>query len=152
MTPARTAGRLAWALMIALAAFGCRAKSPVERLLADLESHVEDRDAEAVGTLLAPELRAANNMTKTDTVAEMKRYFFAYESLDIHVSDVVATGEPPTKIALRVDMEGQAKQVGGLGGLVPGLSAWRFELDLVEREGRLLINGARWERVDKGGP
>lgn len=145
---ARDAAGLVLSLLGLLAA-GCSPKTPLEKLLADLETGIEDRDAAAVAARLVPEFQAENGMRPPMVAEELKRYFFAYESLDVLFSEVAPEGEPPRKISVRVDVSGKPKQIGGLAGMVPDLAAYRFDLDLASREGRLLVSGARWERVDR---
>jgi hypothetical protein len=82
---------------------------------------------------------------------ELQRYFFGYESLDVTFSDVAPDGEPPQKVSVRVDMSGKPKQIGGLAGLLPDMAAYRFDLDLAEKDGTLRVAGAAWERVDRVG-
>lgn len=145
----------AWRAAVVLSALtiaGCSSKSPLDRLLADLESRIEDRDAAAVVELLAPEFQAQNGMKPAMVVEELKRYFFAYESLDVQLSEVAPEGDPPRRVSVRVDMSGKPKQIGGLAGMVPDLAAYRFDLDLVPKDDALRISGARWERVDRTGP
>ena len=142
------------AVLVALAAatLACSPKSPLDRLLAGLESAVEDRDAAAVVSHLAPEFKAANGMAAGQVAQELRQYFFAYESLDVMFSEITPEGEPPARVAVRVDMSGKAKQVGPLAGVAPDLAAYRFDLDLVSRDGRLLVSSAKWERVDRTSP
>jgi len=92
-----------------------------------------------------------NGMSRAAIQDELRRYFFAYESLDVSFSDVAAEGEPPRKVSVRVDMSGKAKQIGGLSGMLPDVAAYRFDLDLAPVDGKLLVSGAAWERVDRVG-
>lgn len=140
---------LALALMLAVSS--CSRKSPLDRLLARLESSIEDRDTAAVVAHLAPEFQAQNGMRPANVAEELRGYFFAYESLDVLISEVVPQGDPPAKVSVRVDMSGKPRQVGPLAGLAPSLAAYRFDLDLVSKQDGLLVAGARWERVDKVG-
>ena len=144
--------RIVLALLAVWSASSCAAKSPLDRLLHDLEARVEDRNAEAVVELLAPDFKAENGMSRAEVQGELKRYFFAYESLDVSLSEIAPSGAPPTHVSLRVDMEGKVRQVGGLGDLMPGLSAWSFDFDLVTKDGRLLVSAARWTRIDRPQP
>ena len=135
------------AAVLALAA--CARKPPLERLLTDLEAKIEARDAAGAAAHLAPEFVAENGMGHAAAADELKRYFFAYESLDVVFSVISSEGDPPRTASLRVDMSGRAKKIGGLAGLFPEIAAYRFDLDLVFRDGRLLVAGGRWEPVDR---
>jgi hypothetical protein len=134
-------------LAAAWPACGGTPRSPLERLLADLEERVEDRDADEVAELLAADF-AADGHTRASVPAELRRYFFAYEGLDATFSEVVPEGSPPQRVSLRVDLSGQPREVGGLAGLLPAVSAYRFELGLEDEGGALRIRSARWERLD----
>lgn len=137
-----------WTLAAGVA---CSRPTPLQQMLDGLEDAVEDRSAEAVAEYLAADLQAQNGMSRPMALAELKRYFFAYQSLDVSFSEVQPEGEPPSKVSVRVDMSGKAKQIGGLAGMLPELAAYRFDLDLASKDGRLLVSGARWERVDRVG-
>jgi hypothetical protein len=133
------------------ASLACSSRSPVERLLAGLETEIEERDAAGVAEYLAPEFKAENGMTPPTVAFELKRYFLAYGSLDVSFSEAVPEGDPPRKLSVRVDMSGKPRQIGGLAGMLPDLAAYSFELDLVSRDGKLLVAGATWKRVDRVG-
>jgi hypothetical protein len=142
--------RIVLVSMLATAA-ACSRTTPLDRLLAGLENTIEDRDAVGVAAHLAPEFKAENGMAPAAAVAELKRYFLAYESLDVAFSEATPEGEPPQKLSVRVDMSGKLRPIGGLAGMLPDVAAYRFDLDLVARDGKLLIAAARWQRVDRVG-
>jgi hypothetical protein len=145
-----TAPRLIVVLLLAATA-ACSRQTALERLLAGLEDGIEARDTDGVAAHLAPEFKAENGMTAATVVFELKRYFLAYESLDVAFSEAAPEGDPPQKVSVRADMSGKLRQIGGLAGMLPDVAAYRFDLDLVTRDGKLLITGARWQRVDRVG-
>jgi hypothetical protein len=138
---------LAVALAQALLGAACARRPPLEQLFVDLEREIEKRDAAAVLDHLAPEFRTESGTTRAQVADDLKRYFFAYESLDVAFSEL--TPHAPLAISVRVDMSGRPKQIGGLAGLFPEVAAYRFDLDLVERDGKLLVAGGRWEPIDR---
>jgi len=152
MTSLRGATARLAAAVLAVGVVTCAKKPPLEQLLADLEAAVEARDVGAVTSLLAPNFQAQDGVTAVRVPEELRRYFFAYESIDATVSEVMPTGTPPTSVSLRADLAGKPKSIGALGALLPALSAFRFELDLAPRDGRLVITSARWERLDRPAP
>ncbi len=144
----KTQAILTVALMAVLVTACGKPPTPLEQLLSDLEDRVEARDAEGVTELLAPEFSGEGGLRRAAVPAELKRYFFAYESLDVTLSGVEAD-DPPRKVTLRVDLEGRPKEVFGLDNLVPAASAHRFVLELAGDGGPLRIKAANWERIDR---
>jgi hypothetical protein len=139
--------------LLALVA-GCRKETdPIRLLLNDLEEAAEVRDAEAVLKRLAPDFRGQNGLSRADAGAELRRYFFGYEKIDVTFSEIVIEPAGSTaRVRLRVDFSGKPKNVGGLEGLLPALSAYRFGLELKRSGDVWLVTGATWERLDVSVP
>jgi hypothetical protein len=137
-------------VLSALAAAACSGPplSPVEQLLADVEAKVEDKDADGLGKLLAPEFTGPGGLKRAGVPAELRRYFFMYDSLDVTFSGPLVEGAPPASVKVRVDLSGKPKDVGGLAGLVPDLAAYDLELGLRAEGERLLITRAAYARID----
>jgi hypothetical protein len=135
------------ALALALA---CRKETdPIRLLLDDLTEAAEDRDAEAVLERLAPDFQGQNGLRRVDAGAELKRYFFAYEKIDVTLADVaVEPAGDVTRVRLRAELSGKPKDIGGLQGLLPALSAYRFELDVKPGGKAWVVTRASWERLD----
>jgi len=133
---------------------GCRKETdPIRLLLNELEEAAEARDAEAVLKRLAPDFHGQNGLARADAGAELRRYFFGYEKIDLTFSDVVVEPAGNTaRVRLRIDFSGKPKDVGGLQGLLPAISAYRFALDLKSSGEVWLVGGATWERLDVGVP
>jgi hypothetical protein len=123
-------------------------RTPLEQLLADLEERVEERDAAGVTELLAADFAAPEGLTRATVRPELERYFFAYDSLDVTISEVTAD-EAGTKVSLRADVSGHPKEALGIQSLVPDGSAHRFEFALAKEGGALRIRAASWERLDR---
>lgn len=135
---------------LVIATLACsRERDPVKALLGEIEEAAEARDAEAVLKRLATEFQGQGGLRRVDAGAELRRYFFAYEKIDVTLSDVVAEKEGEnTRLRLRADFSGKPKNIGGLEGWLPALSAYRFELTLVGSGSRLLVARASWDRLD----
>jgi hypothetical protein len=136
----------------AVLTLSCARKPPLAQLLADLEAAVEARDVGNVSKLLAPSFQAQDGLTAERVPEELRRYFFAYESLDVMLSEVVPGGTPPTSVSVRADMSGKPKELGALAALAPSAAAFRFHFGLAEKDGRLVITSARWDRLDNPTP
>jgi hypothetical protein len=137
-------------LVLVALALACRKETdPIRLLLNELEEAAEARDAEAVLKRLAPDFRGQNGLARADAGAELRRYFFGYEKIDVTFSDAVVEPAGNTaRVSLRVDFSGKPKDVGGLQGLLPAISAYRFALDLKSSGDGWLVGGATWERLD----
>jgi hypothetical protein len=140
--------RVCWprclAALLLLALVGCsRApKDPVERLLHDLTRASEERDAPGVGARLDEEFKGDGEMTKADAVAMVRRYFAAYDRVEVAILDVQRTDA--SRIAFRVDFSGKPKDIGGLAGLLPSAAAYAFELELAGAGNALKVRRAAW--------
>ncbi|MDQ5872477.1 MAG: hypothetical protein M3547_09780 [Acidobacteriota bacterium] len=143
-------GRIAAALVlagVALAA-GCGPPSdPVRQTIDGIVGGAQDRDAKAIMERLAPDFQAADGSGRVDAEATLRRYLAAYESLDVRISDLtVERAAGAARARFRADLSGSPRRIGGLDGLVPRSSAYRFDLRLVPAEGgRWLVTWASWE-------
>jgi len=141
-------GSLLAAIALAVLAACGGPKDPVQALLTDLETAAEHRDAEAVVSHLAPDFRGSGGLLRTDVGPLLRRYFAAYEKVNLHVYDVtIERGEGTVRARFRVDFDGRPLQFGGLGGFLPPSAMYRFDLGLRQIEGRLLVAEAAWEEV-----
>jgi hypothetical protein len=143
--------RSAAAGLLALAAtIGCGEKSdPVRQTLDRLVAAAKDRDAGDFVQDLAPGFQAADGSGRADAEATLRRYFAAYESLDVRISDVsIERAADAARVRFRADLSGKPRSVGGLEGLLPATSAYRFDLRLSPGEGgRWLVSWASWENA-----
>jgi hypothetical protein len=137
--------------LLLTSASACREKSDPERQALDrLLAAATERDAEDFVASLAPDFHAADGSGRADAEATVRRYFAAYESLDVKVSDVsIERAADAARVRFRADLSGKARSVGGLEGLLPSKSAYRFDLRLTPGEGgRWLVTWASWENAD----
>ena len=137
--------------LLTAAAPACREKSdPVRQALDRLLTAATERDAGDFVASLAPDFHAADGSGRADAEATVRRYFAAYESLDVKVSDVsIERAADAARVRFRADLSGKARSVAGLEGLLPSKSAYRFDLRLSPDEGgRWLVSWASWENAD----
>src|SRR5262245_8290369 len=119
--------RTRFSMLVLACAVACAGPSdPVEAFLDAVVDAAEARDADGVAARLAPEFRGGDAaLSRSAAQAELRRYFFTYETVDLTISEV--TREPAeggTRVSFRVDFSGKPKDVGGLAGLMPSLSAY----------------------------
>lgn len=141
---------LALLTLLVASASACREKGdPVRQTLDRLVAAAEDRDAGDFVESLAPDFRAADGTGRADAEATVRRYFAAYESLDVRISDVsIERAAGAARVRFRADLSGKPRSIGGLEGLLPAKSAYRFDLRLSPAEaGRWLVSWASWENA-----
>lgn len=138
------------ASLAAWLAAACGEKSdPVRSALDAIVSAAEDRDAPAIVERLAPGFQAAEGTGRADAEATLRRYFAAYERLGVRVSDLkIERAAGAARMRFRVDLSGAPRKVGGLDGILPRSSAYRFDLRLApDASGHWLVTWAGWEQV-----
>jgi hypothetical protein len=138
--------------LLAASAAGCGEKGdPVRQALDRLEAAAEERDAGDFVAGLAPDFRAEDGTGRAETEATLRRYFAAYESLDVKTSDVsIERAADAARVRFRAELSGKPRSIGGGGleGLLPARSAYRFDLRLSPGEGgRWLVTWASWENA-----
>jgi len=125
---------------------------PVEALLAELEAATEARDAERFAERLAPAFRGAHGLGRAEALAQLKRYFAAYESVAIDVYGVEAERDGPTaRVQCVVEFSGRARQAFGLEGLLPPSAAYQFDLEVADEDGIWRVRGATWAPAEPAG-
>jgi hypothetical protein len=142
------------ALLAAVLLPGCwRApKDPVLALLAELEAAADARDADRFAARLAPDFQAAHGLGRTEAVAQLRRYFAAYESVAVNVYGVEAERDgDAAHVSCVVEFSGQARKTFGLDGLLPPSAVYRFELDATGEGGAWRIRGAEWAPAEVPG-
>jgi len=148
-----TLGRNAWfAAALGLAAFvaaaGCGPKSdPVREAIDGIVEGAQERDARAILERLSPDFQAADGSGRADAEATLRRYLAAYEKLDVRISELtVERAAGAARARFRADLSGSPRRIGGLDGLLPRTSAYRFDIRLAPAEGgRWLVTWAAWE-------
>jgi hypothetical protein len=118
---------------------------PVSALLAELEAAAEARDAGRLGERLSPSFRSADGLDRSEALAQLRRYFAAYESVALDVYGVEAERDGASaRVRCVVEFSGKARQAFGLGGLLPPSAVYRFELDAADEGGVWRVRRATW--------
>ncbi len=124
------------------------AKDPIAALLAELEQAAEHRDAETVVRHLAPDFRGSGGLARAEVGPLLRRYFAAYEKVNLHVYDIATErGNGKARARFRLDFDGRPLQFGGLGGFLPPSAMYRFDLGLRLVDGRWMVAEAEWEQL-----
>jgi hypothetical protein len=106
----------------------------------------EARDADRFGERLTAGFEGAGATGRAETVAQLRRYLAAYESVAIEVYRVeVERQEGAARVRCVVEFSGQARKTFGLEGLLPPSAVYRFELDVADEGGTWRVRGATWE-------
>jgi hypothetical protein len=140
------------ALLLALTALpGCSRtpKDPVEALLHELEAAAEARDTDRFCARLSPGFRGAHALGRPEAIAQLRRYFAAYESVALEVYGVeTERAGSAAHVRCVVEFSGRARQAFGLEGLLPPSAAYRFELDVADEDGTWRVRDASWEPAE----
>ena len=115
-------------------------------LVDDLVEAAEARDADRVLSRLGGGFQGQGGLSKVDVAASLRRYFAAYESIDLEVFDVETEGgDGVTHIRTRVGFSGKAQKAFGLDGLLPPSAVYAFVLDARDEGGTWRVTRATWE-------
>jgi hypothetical protein len=140
-------------LTLALALGACGEETdPIRRLVANAESAVEARDAEAVAGLVTQSFRGPDGIGRAELLSTLRRSFLAYESIDMVVYDVsVERGEASAQVSCIVELSGDARRFGAMRGLLPPEAVYRLELEIADEDGAWRIAQADWEAIQPPG-
>ena len=134
--------RLAFSFLAAAALFawGCKpAGDPVRGTLDRIAAAARARDASAVMANLTADFQAGDGGSRADVEALLRRYFAAYESLDVRLEDVrIERSDSTARVRLRAVLTGHPRDVAGLSGLLP--SAAKYDFDF-----RMSKDGPGWK-------
>jgi hypothetical protein len=143
---------LALAAAVVLPACSSAPEDPVLALLSELEAAAEARDADRFAERLSPGFEGLHAIGRAEAVAQLRRYFAAYESVALEVYGVETERDGSSARArCVVEFSGQARKAFGLEGLLPPQAVYRFSLDVAEEAGAWRVERARWERVEGPG-
>jgi hypothetical protein len=118
-------------------AVACGEKTdPVRESIDRVVAAAEKRDAAAMLGELAENFQSAEGTGRADVEAQLRRYFAAFENLDVEISELsIERAERAARATFRADLSGKVRKIGGLEGILPSASAWRFEVRLVPEGG-----------------
>lgn len=149
----RTRRLLLLAAAAAVALFGlcCAGKGdPAKAALDRMVRAAHNRDAEAFMENVAADFSGADGMTRADAFLTVKRYFAAYAILDVTLKDLtIERAQHAARARFVADLGGQPQKLGGLEGLLPRSSSWRFDLRLVPDGSRFQVAWASWEPAER---
>ncbi len=134
-------------LILLLPALACRHGSdPIRATLDRVVKAAQARDSRAVVENLTGDYRDAEGQTSADVAATLRRYFAAYEIIDVRLSDVEIDRAPEAaRVTFRAGFSGQPRKLGGLDRFLPSASTYRFELRLVPEGNRWKVAWASWQ-------
>jgi len=144
-------------LLLVLPAAACERQSsdPVVRALDAVEAAAEERDAQAVLKMLAPDFKGPGNLNRTAVASQLRRYFLAYEGLDVERADLeVEHGDAAARARFRVVFSGRPRQIGSLADVLPSSAVYRFDVGLRpdSEQDVWLISDATWEHLEPTQP
>jgi hypothetical protein len=134
-------------LALALAACSRTPADPVRALVDELAAAAEARDADRFGERLSKDFEGSA-MSRADSLATLRRYLAAYESVGIDIYSFESETDGGTaRVRCEVDFRGDARKIGGLEGLLPPSAVYRFELEAADEGDAWRVKRARWEEV-----
>lgn len=151
MTPRRRMFLSGLALAAAAAALCCGEKGDLVKASLDrIVKAVHHRNAQAFMDNVAVDFSAAEGMTRAEALQTVQRYFAAYAILNVTLRDVtIERAENAARARFTAQLEGQPQKIGGLDGILPRSSAWKFDLRLTPDGSRWKIAWASWEPAER---
>jgi hypothetical protein len=148
--PGRFCGLVCLSAALALS-LACGEKGdPVRRTLDGIAKAANARDAQAVLQNLTTDFRDENGEGRAEVEGTIRRYFAAFQSLNVTFRDVTIERAPNAAHAsFRAELSGQPRKIAGLEGLLPRSSSYHFDLRLVPEEGKWKVAWASW--LEEGG-
>jgi hypothetical protein len=137
---------LAAALFFATA---CREeKDPLRRTLEGIVKAAHERNAEGVAENLTADFHDEEGEDIAGVVATLRRYFAAYESIDVKIRDLeIERASESARARFVAGISGRPRKLAGLDRFFPSDATYRFDLRLVPEAGRWKVAWASWEGV-----
>ena len=138
-------------LVVAAAGAACRgASDPLLDLVDALRVASENRDAQAIADRLTEDFKGNGSVDKAEAAATLRRYFAAYESVQLAVYDLTVPRrtDSDADVSFRAEFNGSARRIGGLDGFLPPSAAERFSLRLVRRASEWKVASAEWKPIE----
>lgn len=123
----------------------CReSEDPIVRTIDAIAEAAEDRDVDEVMQYVS----TAYEGNRPEVEASLRRYFFAYQSFDVTISNLEShpSGDEAW-VTFRVKLIGVPKTVGGLDQYLPRAADYRFEVSMRDEGGAWRVTAARWEEL-----
>jgi hypothetical protein len=143
MAPARRLGGL---FVLFAASLACRERGdPVRETLDRIVRAAEKRDAAGVVENLSSGYRDAEGQSSIEVAATLRRYFAAYEILNVRVTGLeIERAAEAARARFRAELSGQPTKLGGLDRLLPSSSRYDFDVRLAPEEGHWKVAWASW--------
>jgi hypothetical protein len=145
----KSARSLLWIACVLL--LSCRrSDDPVRESLDAMTAAARSRDASAFFERVAADFQGGEGMSRAEAQATLRRYFAAYEILDVTLSDVtIERSEGAALARFTAHLSGQPRKLGGLDALLPSASTYRFEVRFVPENGRWKAAWATWSPAER---
>lgn len=149
----RLLSRLPVLLLFVLAAPACRQapSDPVQALVERGLAAAEERDVAALEACLDTAFRGGGSLDRAAALAEARRWFFTYQSLDLELADLLIErpAEGRARASFRVVMSGRPKEIAGLADVLPRSAVYAFETEAaLGADGRWRFTSAAWRDVE----
>jgi hypothetical protein len=136
--------RRACSVLLLALFLACGEKDPVARVIADVADAAEERNAGAVLEHLSSHYSDSNG-GRREIELTLRRYFFAYKTIDITVQHLETTHSSSSgRAAFRVLFIGTPKSVGGMDQFLPRTASYDFDVWLEKEDGDWKITTAQW--------
>lgn len=138
-------------------AAACRARPPADPVQALVErglAAAEERDVAALEACLDPAFRGGS-LDRAAALAEARRWFFTYQSLDLELADLVLErpAEGRARANFRVVMSGRPKEIAGLADVLPRSAVYAFETEAaLGADGQWRFTSAAWRDAEGEAP
>lgn len=125
--------------------FACReSEDPVARTIDAVAEAAEERDVSDV----MQHVSASYEGNRGEIEAYLRRYFFAYQSFDVSISNLESQRSGDQAWAtFHAKLIGVPKTIGGIDQYLPRASTWRFEVTLRDEGDAWRVVSARWEEL-----
>ncbi len=144
-------------LLFVPAAPACRRApaDPVQALVERGLAAAEERDVAALEACLDPAFRGGGSLDRASSLAEARRWFFAYQSLDVELADLLIErpAEGRARASFRVVMSGRPKEIAGLADVLPRSAVYAFETEAaLGADGQWRFTSAAWRDAEGEAP
>jgi len=136
-----------------LAVAACREKrDPMRQIVDKAVDAAEHRDVDALGELISSTFNDPNNQPKAAVLQAVRRYFAAYKSIDLRVSNLKVEDHATfLGASFDVDFTGVPAFQGGLADMLPRTSRWNFWIEIENEDGTWRIVWAEWKELERTG-
>src|SRR5262249_27332240 len=119
---------------------------PVRECLDAMVRAAHERDAAALFKRVGQGFQSGEGSSRADALALVRRYFAAYEILDVSLQNLnVERSENAARARFTAVLSGQPRRIGGLDGLVPRSSSYEFDVRLAPEDGKWRVQWAQWK-------